>query len=382
MEGLNNSQNGTATVKDQQLSAVESPAQPIKPQTTSRTGKVKESRVYSEGEKVMLDLVKATFQKEFTALLDNPVLEAVAYSDHNAIINLTKALANGIDIYMPKVNRQHGKDMYRTGDSICNDGPQALLLVIPVSVALAAGMDVVRFSNDKSTAEIEESGFVSINGNGRLEYILSLEPAERPTLYATFVEPNNQGYYDVPQAMGAINEYLSPWKTQDKMTKKIMEMGTNANSYLVTTRQLVNSGFNYQAACQLTTLKPDRITSTALETGNWDDIFVYGSQATRVREALFKAFGEEDPMFKKKPFTQKICQIFDSLIKSHGGDAEVACSILIDFISTIEAEHIARIKECRKTKGVTAANAEIKRVSILNDMFNRYVGKNDIKIID
>lgn len=382
MENKTPKQNVTADVEQQQLSAAESLAQPINSQATSKKGKVKEPRVYSETEQVHLDLVKTVFQKEFTALLANPMLEVMAYSDHNAIINLTKAIESGVGIYMPKVNRKHGKDMFSTGESICNDGAQALLLVIPLSVALAAGMEIVRFSSDKSTEDIGESGLVSINGNGRLEYILSLEPDKRPTLYATLIEPNKQGYYDVPQAMSVINEYQSQWKTQDKMTKKIMEMGTNANPYLVATRQLVNRGFNYQAACQLTTLKPDRITSKFLESGNWDEIFVYGMQAVKVREALFNTFGKAEPMFKKKPFTQKICQIFDLLLKSQGGDPDVACSILVNFITTIEAEQIAKIKECKKAKGETAATVETKRVALLNDIFNRYVGKNDIKIID
>lgn len=373
---------GTAAVESQQLSAVESPAQPVAAKVTTKKTKGKVSRVYTKAEIKHLKAVRQVFKEEYEAILNNPNFEVAQYSDHNAVINLTKAIARGFDVLMPVVNRKHGVDMFRTGESICNDGAQSLLLVIPLRMAEEAGMEVVRFSTDKSTNDPGAVCFVALNGNGRLEYILGLEPDKRPTLYATFIEPNSQGYYDVPQAMSALNEYQSQWKTQDKMAKKIMEMGAEANPYLVITRQLVNAGFNYQAACQLTTLKADRITSTALEAGNWRDIFVHGAQATRVRKALFKIFGDSQPMFKKKPFSHKICQIFDTLIKTENGSAEDACSLLVDFIEDLNQSQVKKIKECKKGKNITAAKAEENRVELLTSYFNRYVGKNDIKIID
>ena len=370
----------TADVEQQQLSVAESPAQPIKSSNVTPEQQVTSSRVYTEEEKKNLETVKCVFKTAYDELLKDPNLEVTPYSDHNAIINLTKAIANGVDIYMPAVNRTHGRDQKRTGESIRQDGAQSLLLVVPVSVAKAAGMELVRFKNDKKTGPVGDSGFASINGCGRGDYILGLDMNDRPSLYATFIEPNCDGYYNLPGAMAAINEHLSPWKTQDKMAKKIMEMGANVNPYLLKTRQLVNAGYNYQAACQLTTLRPDRITSAELTVGNWDEIFKYAEEAEKVRVTLEAKFKGNEKLLKNKPFSQKICKIFELLLKSEEGNSTSACDILIEFITSINQNQMDKIIACKKDKDNPTNTADIKRVEIINTLFNRFVGKKGLKI--
>ncbi|MBD5427051.1 MAG: hypothetical protein HDR38_05820 [Treponema sp.] len=345
-----------------------------------KTNETTANRVYSEDEKKHLETVKDAFKTAYNELINDPKLEVTPYSDHNAIINLTKAIANGVDIYMPAVNRTHGRDQKRTGESIRQDGAQSLLLVVPVSVAKAAGMELCRFKNDKKTEPIGESGLVCINGNGRGDYTIGLDEEDRPTLYATLIEPNCDGYYDLPGAMAAINEHISPWKTQDKMTKQIMEMGTNVNPYLMKTRQLINAGYNYQAACQLTTLRPDRITSAELTEGKWDEIFKYAKEAERVRVSLETKFNGNKRVLKNKPLSQKICKIFELLLKEERNNATSACNILIEFIEGIDLAQVDKIVGCKKDKDNPINTADTKRVEIINNLFNRFVGKKGLKI--
>lgn len=350
---------------------------------------------YSEHEKEHLAKVREAFRTAFDRLIADDRVPSTKYSEHNAVFNLTEAIKNGLEVAMPAVNRKHGKDQEKTGESIIEDGAQTLLLVVPNEVARVAGVEIVRFPTDKNRGEVTMDGFTLINGNGRLGYLLGLEPEKRPVLYATLIEPDSEGFYNIPRAMSAINEHHSQWKTQDKLQKKIMEAGKDAHRLLVKTRELVNSGYNYQAACQLTTLLPDRITSSQLENGDFANIFRYGDQADKVRAELIAKFGEgDDKTLKTKPFSMEICRQFALLIKAcrkkvdktdadegdaHEKSVEMACDYMTSFISNISDKKVKDIKAAKKSKE-PGSTKDIERVKLLNNLFNQFVGKNDLEI--
>lgn len=379
-------ENVTADVEHQQLGTEESPVQPTPSKEAKSASGIKKGKAirlaYTKEQKEHLSKVNEVFSIAFNALLENEKIPTTQYSVHNAVIDLTAAINNGIEVYMPAVNRTHGSDQVKTGESLLLDSPQSLLLVVPVEAAMAGGMAISRFPSDTNrTAPVGNEGLVCINGNGRIGFILSLPKSKRPRLYATLVEPDSEGFINIPRAMSAINEHQSQWKTQDKLQKKIMEDGTNADANLILVRQLVNSGYNYQAACQLVTLRGDRIKSQELEKGDLNEIFKYAAQATTIRETLISVFGDgEDKTLKTKPFSLCICQQFEILKKANNNDPEVACRLLVDFLKSIRKQKMTEIKNAKRNSKIQGDTKDLQRVRILNDLFNRFVGKNGIEI--
>lgn len=373
-----------ASVVDQPVSTPDAPAQQAKAQTTKASVKAKAKVIleYNEEQKQALSKVKEIADAAFKELLENDRIPTTPFSDHNAVIDLTSAINNGIEIYVPEVNRKHGTDQMLTGQSLLLDTPQTLLLVVSVKVAMAAGMGIIRFDNDEHKAEnkpIEETGLVCINGNGRIDYILGLPAEERPKLYATLVEPDSKGFINVPRAMSAVNEHQSQWKTQDKLQKKILEDGVNADKNLIEIRKLVNRGYNYQAACQLVTLRPDRITSKELAGTDMKKFFEHANEAKEIRDALIEVFGEgEDKCLKNKAISRWVSEEYNLLLKSQYTPA-TACKYIVDFVKGLNK--VAEIKEAKadKKKRVTR---DTKRLNLLTQQFNRYIGQNGINIVD
>ena len=346
--------------------------------------KVKDELVYTDEQQQILIKVKEAADIAFNELLHSNKIPATPYSDHNAVIDLTTAINNGVEVYTPEVNRKHGIDQMKTGVSLRLDSPQTLLLVIPVRVAEAAGMVICRFDNDKHRDEnesISPEGLVCINGNGRIDYILSLAAEDRPKLYATLVEPDSKGFINVSRAMSAINEYQSQWKTQDKLQKKILEAGGKADNNLKEIRKLVNSGYNYQAACQLVTLRPNRITSKELEKDDLKDLFKFAQEAKKIREALVDVFGEgEDKCLKNKAISLWVSEKFHLFLNKQENPAPgVASDQVVDFIKWIKKEKVEEIKATKpdKSKGVTR---DSERLRILTEQFNRFIGQKGIDI--
>lgn len=350
---------------------------------------------YSEQEIENLIKIRKVFHASFNRLIADDRVPFTKYSEYNAVFNLTEAINNGLEVAMPAMNRQHGQDQKKTGESIMEDGAQALLLVVPNDVAWASGVEIVRFPTDKNQGAVTMDGFTLINGNGRMGYLLGLEPEKRPILYATLIEPDSEGFYNIPRAMSAINEHRSQWKTQDKLQKKIMEAGKDAHKLLIKTRELVNKGYNYQAACQLTTLLPDRITSSQLENGDFANIFRYGDQAEKVRDALISKFGEgDDKTLKTKPFSMEICRQFALLLKACkkmveetgaeegdtcGKSEKMACDYMTSFIRNISDKKVREIKAAKKSKA-PGSTKDFERVKLLNNLFNQFIGKENLEI--
>lgn len=237
-------------------------------------------------------------------------------------------------------------------------------------------MALCRFPNDKREG-IGDKGFAVVNGSGRTDHIIGLEEGMRPTLYATLIEPNSKGYNDLAGAMAAVNEHLRPWKAQDKMAKKIMEMGTEVNPHLQATRELVNARYNYQAACQLTTLLPDRITSKEIQEGRWDVIFKYGEEAHKVREALLDKFKGNEKVLKNKPISQKICQIFAKLKTLPN-----ACELLVEFVNGITKKQVDRIVKFKKDPSHPDITADIRRIEYISNMLYAFVEKKGLNVSD
>ena len=119
---------------------------------TSDAGKKTEKDylpVYSKEEVERLAIVKSIVEEEMDKILNDKAYSATPFSNgENAILDLNAAVANGIILLTPEVNRTHGKDEFTTGESLMRHGAQHPLIVISQPMAEAAGIKAVRFSND------------------------------------------------------------------------------------------------------------------------------------------------------------------------------------------------------------------------------------------
>ena len=234
-----------------------------------KTEKKNYKPVYTDSKKVELQKVTEVFKEELARIIADDNIPTFTYGDgHNCVIDLTEFVRKGGEVVTPKVNREHGKDMGKTGDSTKMYGAQQLLLCITKKVADTAGIEVERFSNDKSTAPISENALVLENGSGRFNYLYGLEEADRPQYFATLTEPDAHGYYNPRKAMEVINTERLMWKTQDMMVKRQLEDGQTAHSGWNEIQKLIKKGYLYQAACQAMTLSTDRITSKNVTVGD------------------------------------------------------------------------------------------------------------------
>ena len=105
--------------EDAQASAGACPTQ--KKKTTKKDYKPK----YSDQELLKLTPVTEVCEQEISRVISDPNIGAVPYANgSNCLIDLRKVYPN---LYTPQVNRLHGTDQKKTGDSLMSYGSQHLL---------------------------------------------------------------------------------------------------------------------------------------------------------------------------------------------------------------------------------------------------------------
>ncbi len=360
------------------LSGQEEKAGSVKKVISPQTEKKDYKPVYSDGKKAELQKVTEVFKDELVRIIADDSIPTFTYGDgHNCVIDLTEFVRKGGEVVTPKVNREHGKDMEKTGDSTKMYGAQQLLLCITKKVADTAGIEVERFSNDKSTAPISENALVLENGNGRFNYLLGLEEANRPQYFATFIEPDAHGYYNPRKVMEVINTERLMWKTQDMMVKRQLEDGQTAHSGWSEIQKLIKKGYLYQAACQAMTLSTDRITSKNVTGGDVKEIFVHFESAKKVHEALVQKFGEgKDKTLKTKEFPKEVSILWHKLLNYQG--EKFATDTFIKFIESFKDTKVKDILNAKSVKN--GMKKDDIRKNILNEQFNLFVGKENIDL--
>lgn len=358
-----------------------------KPATSEKSGvKAKKAKaavekdykpIYTDQKKKELDFVSSIAKDAIQLTIEDSDIPTVPFGDHNCLIDLTAAYKNGINLLTPVVNRKHGKDKDRTGESIRMYGAQRHLLVITKSMADAASIKVARFSSDKRTGEMKDNDLVLIDGNGRVEYLLSLEEQDMPIFWATFIEPDASGYYNPSKAMEIINTNRLMWKTPDMVQKRLLDEGDAAHEGFLLIQELMKKGYMYQSACMTCTLSTDRIKVKEVNTGDANKIFEFLESAKKIHSALVEKFGEgDDKTLKTKEFPKEVSTLWRRL--EHKLGAEQATEVFVKFINGFKANKVNEILNPKVEKGKTTK--DIVRTSILNEQFNQFIGRENIDL--
>lgn len=331
---------------------------------------------YSDEQKKELERVTKVGDAEIKRVREDPRFPTIPFGD-NTMINLKGAALNGVSFKTPEVNRKHGKDEAATGESLMKHGPQHPFIVITEKMAEAAGIKVIRFSNDDPTKPVF-AGYtlIFLDGNGRMNHLLGLNPKDWPNVYAIFPTKNSAGYYDILKSYEVINTQVTVWKPGDWVTKRILEEGVKAHKGWTSINQLRQKGYNYQAACELMTLGTDRIIKTDIISGDANRIFLHYDSAVKIHNALVEKFCEgDDNTLKTKAFPAKVSELWLPL-SSKSGD-EKATEYMIAFIDQFPQEQVKKIKEAKGSKkdGVRVTKDAI-RIGILETEFNAYMEKH------
>ena len=331
---------------------------------------------YSDEQKKELERVTTVVDADIKRVRIDPRFHAIAFDD-NALINLKGAAMDDVSFMTPEVNRKHGKDEATTGESLMKYGPQPPLIVITDKMAEALGLKVIRFSNDDPTKPVF-AGYtlIFLDGNGRMNHLLGLNPKDWPNVYAIFPTKNSAGYYDILKSYEVINTQVTVWKPGDWVTKRILEEGDKAHKGWTSINQLRQKGYNYQAACEAITLGTDRIIKTDIISGDANRIFLHYDSAVKIHNALVKKFSEgDDNTLKTKAFPAKVSELWLPL-SSKSGD-EKATEYMIAFIDQFPQEQVKKIMEAKGSKkdGVRVTKDAI-RIGILETEFNAYMEKH------
>jgi len=282
-------------------------------------------------------------------------------------------------LYTPQVNRLHGTDQKKTGDSLMSYGSQHLLLVVTVKIAKTAGLVPEHFGNapDK-TQPVSEHGFVILDGNGRVNYLMGIPVDEWPEVYAVFPSKDSAGFYDINKIFDIINTQVSVWKTQDMVQKRLLMDAGNAHPGWILIQELVNKKkYKYQAACQLATLDTDRVNKTRVTTGDANDVFSHYDSAKKIFDVLVIKFGEDTDTLKTKEFTKEVSTLWKKLQKKYGDD--LATDYFLDFLSNrLADDKVKEIKEAKSVKG--GISKDEKRKSILNNEFSNFIGSKNLNL--
>lgn len=331
-----------------------------------------------DAKKQLLEAHTKEVEQEIDNIVNNAQMYGAVKVGENVVIDLKEAVKNGIHIYGMDVNREHGKDEQKTGASLFEDGAQMFLTVITCKVAKLYGIGIKHLTNDKEQGhEPQDEDLVLIDGHGRIDFLMQYDVDEWNVIYAHFPAKDRLGNYNICKAMEAINVNLKAWTTSNFVQKRILQEGSNAHEGWKRINDLLNRGYNYQAACQLTTLAKDRVAKKEVISGEDSDIFTDYGDAIKVSEALINRFGEgADNVVKTKEFTKEVSILWRKLVKEFGNDK--ATEYFLDFLKGLPQDKVIEIKNAKKT--ADGVSKDENRKKILQKEFDNFVSINKIDI--
>lgn len=322
---------------------------------------------YGEAEVKKLQILTAFCDEEIERVISDDLITATSYADKtNCIIDLRKVSDR---LYTPQVNRVHGKDQDKTGKSLRMFGAQHILLVLTVPMANAAGLKVIHFSNDpQKDKPIREDGFVLLDGNGRINYLMTIPKEDWPAIFAVFPSKEANGLFNINNCINIINTEVCVWKTEDMVQKRILMDAASAHQGWGEINELIRMGYKYQAACQLVTLGTDRIKKATVISGEADDIFIYCNSARTIRQKLQEKFGIDADTLKTKEFTKEVSTLWKRLLNKKG--EEYATQTFVSFLDQLTDK---KIKEISDAKNKKYNSKHEQRKKILNDEFKIFM---------
>ena len=346
--------------------------------TVKPASKYKPDYSGDDAKKQLLEAHTKEVEQEIDNIVNNAQMYGAVKVGENVVIDLKEAVKNGIHIYGMDVNREHGKDEQKTGASLFEDGAQMFLTVITCKVAKLYGIGIKHLTNDKEQGhEPQDEDLVLIDGHGRIDFLMQYDVDEWNVIYAHFPAKDRLGNYNICKVMEAINVNLKAWTTSNFVQKRILQEGSNAHEGWKRINDLLNRGYNYQAACQLTTLAKDRVAKKEVVNGEDNDIFTNYGDAIKVSEALIKCFGEgADNVVKTKEFTKKVSILWQTLVKKFGNDK--ATEYFLDFLKGLPQDKVIEIKNAKKT--ADGVSKDENRKKILQKEFDNFVSINKIDI--
>lgn len=331
-----------------------------------------------DAKKQLLEAHTKEVEQEIDNIVNNAQMYGAVKVGENVVIDLKEAVKNGIHIYGMDINREHGKDEQKTGASLFEDGAQMFLTVVTCKVAKLYGIGIKHLTNDKEQGhEPQDEDLVLIDGHGRIDFLMQYDVDEWNVIYAHFPAKDRLGNYNICKAMEAINVNLKAWTTSNFVQKRILQEGSNAHEGWKRINDLLNRGYNYQAACQLTTLAKDRVAKKEVISGKDSDIFTDYGDAIKVSEALINRFGEgADNVVKTKEFTKEVSILWRKLVKEFGNDK--ATEYFLDFLKGLPQDKVIEIKNAKKT--ADGVSKDENRKKILQKEFDNFVSINKIDI--
>ena len=346
--------------------------------TVKPASKYKPDYSGDDAKKQLLEAHTKEVEQEIDNIVNNAQMYGAVKVGENVVIDLKEAVKNGIHIYGMEVNREHGKDEQKTGASLFEDGAQMFLTVITCKVAKLYGIGIKHLTNDKEQGrEPQDEDLVLIDGHGRIDFLMQYDVDEWNVIYAHFPAKDRLGNYNICMAMEAINVNLKAWTTSNFVQKRILQEGSNAHEGWKRINDLLSRGYNYQAACQLTTLAKDRVAKKEVISGKNSYIFTDYGDAIKVSEALINRFGEgADNVVKTKEFTKEVSILWQTLVKKFGNDK--ATEYFLDFLKGLPQDKVIEIKNAKKT--ADGVSKDENRKKILQKEFDNFVSINKIDI--
>lgn len=344
-------------------------------------GKKEYTLEYPDDVKAVLKVVTDVFNAEIERAIKDPNFYATPYNGgKNAIVDIKQAVLKGAyKVAGFAENRVHGRDEKTTGESLMTYQPQHPLIIITRKMAEAAGLTPTLLPSDTSGSLTDKHVIIPLDGGGRLDFLLSIEPEKWPPLYGVFPTEDINGNFNLKKLLEVINTQVKTWDTSNFLVKRIMEEGKDGHQGWQSIQNLLHKGYNYQAACELMTLKTDRIPKSVINNGKADEVFAHYEYADEIYNALVSKFGEgDDKTLKTKTFPAEISRIWGKLRDKAG--VKKATEHVLKFINQLTSGQVQEIASAKsKEVGGATISKDEHRISLLKTAFEKFMAKNPLE---
>ena len=335
---------------------------------------------YPDDMKAALKVITDVFNAEIERAINDPNFYATPFNGgKNAFVDITQGVRNGsYKVAGFAENRIHGRDEKTTGESLMTYQPQHPLIIMTRKMAEAAGLTPTLLPSDKSGSLTDKHVIIPFDGGGRLDFLQSIEPEKWPPLFGVFPTADMNGLFNPRKLLEIINTQVKTWDTPNFLVKRIMEEGKDGHQGWQSIQNLLHKGYNYQAACELMTLKTDRIPKSVINNGKAEDVFKHHEHAVKIHNALVKQFGEgDDKTLKTKAFPAEISRIWDKLRDMVG--VKTATEHVLKFINQLTTGQVQEITNAKsKDDGGGTISKDEHRINLLKKAFEDFMAKNPI----
>ena len=335
---------------------------------------------YPDDVKAALKVITDVFNAEIERAINDPNFYATPFNGgKNAFVDITQGVRNGsYKVAGFAENRIHGRDEKNTGESLMTYQPQHPLIIMTRKMAEAAGLTPTLLPSDKSGSLTDKHVIIPFDGGGRLDFLQSIEPEKWPPLFGVFPTADMNGLFNPRKLLEIINTQVKTWDTPNFLVKRIMEEGKDGHQGWQSIQNLLHKGYNYQAACELMTLKTDRIPKSVINNGKAEDVFKHHEHAVKIHNALVKQFGEgDDKTLKTKAFPAEISRIWDKLRDMVG--VKTATEHVLKFINQLTTGQVQEITNAKsKDDGGGTISKDEHRINLLKKAFEDFMAKNPI----